>query len=85
VHARRDGYLEGMAKEDPGKLADHLEQEADDLEQRSRKLEEETDEAAQEWERKRADPSVPGAPPAVEGEDNGPPTGAPSGKRGDEN
>jgi hypothetical protein len=72
-----------MAETDPGKLADHLEHEADDLEQRSQKLEADADEAAQDWERKRADPTVPGAPPRVEGEDNAPPTGAPSGKGGD--
>jgi hypothetical protein len=73
-----------MAEHDPGKLANHLEGEADDLEQRSRKLGEETDEAAKEWQRKRSDPGVPGAPPPVEGEDNEPPTGAPSGKRDDD-
>jgi hypothetical protein len=69
-----------MTDTDPGKLADNLEDEADELEQRSRKLGEQTDDAAQDWERKRSDPSVPGAPPPVEGEDNEPPTGAPSGK-----
>jgi hypothetical protein len=63
-----------MAETDPGKLADHLEEQADELEQRGRELGEQTDEAAQEWERKRADPGVPGAPPRVEGEDNAPPT-----------
>ncbi len=73
-----------MEETDPGKLADHLEDEAGDLEERNRKLGEETGEAAQEWERKRADPSVPGAPPRVEGEDNAPPTGAPSGKGDDD-
>jgi hypothetical protein len=72
-----------MADTDPGKLADHLEEQADELEERSRELEDQTDDAAQDWERKRADPSIPGAPPRVEGEDNAPPTGAPSGK-GDE-
>jgi hypothetical protein len=75
-----------MAEKDPGKLADHLEEEADDLEQRSEKLKEQTKDVAQEWERKRADPGVPGAPPPEDedgGEDDEPPTGAPSGK-GDE-
>lgn len=69
-----------MDEKDPGKLADHLEQEADELEQRSDKLEEETEDVAQEWERKRADPNVPGAPPRDEDEPDAPPTGAPSGK-----
>jgi hypothetical protein len=72
-----------MAETDPGKLADHLEDEADDLEQRSEKLGEQTDDVAQEWERKRSDPSVPGAQPREEDEEDAPPTGAPSGK-GDE-
>ena len=72
-----------MPEKDPGKLADHLEQEADDLEQRSEKLGAETENVAQDWERKRADPKVPGARPRDEDEPDAPPTGAPSGK-GDE-
>lgn len=72
-----------MAETDPDKLADHLEEEADDLESRSQKLEQETEETAQEWERKRSDPSVPGAPAPPE-EDDAPPTGAPSGKGGED-
>ena len=72
-----------MAETDPGKLADHLEDEADELEQRSEKLKENTEDVAQEWERKRSDESVPGAPPPTDDEDDAPPTGAPSGK-GDE-
>lgn len=71
-----------MVEKDPGKLADHLEEEADELEERSERLGEDTENAAKDWERKRADPNVPGAP-APEGEDDAPPTGAPSGK-GDE-
>jgi hypothetical protein len=69
-----------MAETDPGKLADHLEDEADDLEQRSKKLQEQTDDVAQEWERKRSDPGVPGAPAPEGEEDDAPPTGAPTGK-----
>jgi len=72
-----------MDEKDPGKLADHLEQGADELEQHSEKLEEETEDVAQEWERKRADPNVPGALPRRQDEQDAPPTGAPSGK-GDE-
>ena len=73
-----------MAEKDPGKLADHLEEEADDLKQRSEKLKEQTKDVAQEWERKRSDPNVPGAQPRAEDEQDAPPTGAPSGKGDDE-
>ena len=75
-----------MTETDPGGLADHLEDEADALERRSDKLQQETEEVSQEWQRKRSDPSVPGAPEPPDDEDQseeGPPTGAPSGK-GDE-
>jgi hypothetical protein len=72
-----------MVEKDPDKLADDLEAEADDLERRSEKLEKKTEDVAKEWERKRSDPSVPGAPPRDEDEEDAPPTGAPSGK-GDE-
>jgi hypothetical protein len=75
-----------MTETDPGKLADHLEDEADDLEQRSRKLGEQTDDAAQDWERKRVAPNVPGAPPPSghdEVQDKPTPTGAPTDKGGD--
>lgn len=59
-----------MAETDPEKLADKLEQDADDLEQRSDELESRTEDVSQEWERKRADPGVPGAqPPAGDNED----------------
>jgi hypothetical protein len=75
-----------MAETDPGELADHLEDEADDLERRSQELEEKTDDVSQDWQRKRSDPSVPGAPEPHEDDDedeDSPPTGALSGK-GDE-
>lgn len=69
-----------MGETDPEKLADHLEDEADDLERHRDELEQRTEDAAQDWQRKRADPSVPGAPP-VEGDgDEEPPTGAPTSK-----
>lgn len=68
---------------DPQGLADELEQKADDMEQASHRLERETKEVAQDWERKRADDSVPGAPPRSEDEEGEPPTGAPSGKGDD--
>ena len=44
--------------------ADRLEREADDMEQRSERLESEISGARADWERKVADESVPGTPPA---------------------
>ena len=41
--------------------ADELEQEADDMEERAERLEDATGSAREDWERKKADPSVPGA------------------------
>jgi hypothetical protein len=74
-----------MAERNPEELADRLESEADDMEQRSRKLGEETRDVAQEWERKRSDPSVPGAPPPPGEEGEEPtPTGAPTDKGDDD-
>jgi hypothetical protein len=73
-----------MPETDPEGLADKLEQKADDMERASERLERETDDVAQDWERKRADDSVPGAPPRSEDEQDEPPTGAPSGKGEDE-
>lgn len=52
-----------MTEKDPEELADELEKEADALERRSEELHEKVQEAQQDWERKRADPGVPGAPP----------------------
>ena len=52
-----------MTPEDPGRLADELEQQADKLEQQSREVQGHIDDTRQEWEGKRADPSVPGANP----------------------
>lgn len=68
-----------MAETDPEELADRLEHEADEMEERSRKLGEQAGDVAQEWERKRSDPSVPGAPPPSGEEGDEPtPTGAPT-------
>jgi hypothetical protein len=39
------------------------ERELEDLEERSERLEDETDAAREDWERKKQDPSVPGAVP----------------------
>jgi hypothetical protein len=58
-----------MVETDPDRLADELEREAEDLKRRSEELEQETEEVSQEWERKRADPSVAGAPPPSDSED----------------
>lgn len=52
-----------MSESDPERLADELEEEAGTLERRSEELHEKVEEARQDWERKRADPGVPGAPP----------------------
>ncbi len=52
-----------MSDTNPKDLADQLEREADDLERRSEELEGRVKAAGEDWKRKRADPSVPGAPP----------------------
>ena len=60
-----NGIRSQMASEheDPGALADEMEQEADRLEDRSKKLGEDVDEVRKDWERKRSDQAVPGADP----------------------
>jgi hypothetical protein len=55
-------------QEDPGALADEMEQEAQRLERRSQELGDDVDEVRKDWERKRSDPGVPGANPPDEGE-----------------
>ncbi len=52
-----------MDSEDHRRLADELENEAHDMERRSEELQDEVQDTRQDWERKRADPSVPGAVP----------------------
>ena len=43
-------------------MSDHdIDRQADDMEERSERLEDEISDARQDWERKKADPSVPGA------------------------
>ena len=59
-----------MSDDDPGKLADELGQQAREMEQRSGKLSREIDDVGEDWERKRADPSVPGAPADIGGEES---------------
>lgn len=51
---------------DPNRLADELDREADELQEHSEQLQQEIGEVRQDWERKRADPGVPGAPPSEE-------------------
>ena len=56
-------------QEDPGALADEMEEEADRLEQRSKQFGEDVDDVRKDWERKRSDQGVPGANPPAEGDD----------------
>ena len=49
-------------RDNPHELADELEREADRLEHHSDELADKVAEVRQDWERKRGDPSVPGAP-----------------------
>jgi hypothetical protein len=55
-----------MPDEDPNKLADQLEDEADKLAAEGDRLEGRAQEVRQDWQRKRADPGVPGANPDAE-------------------
>jgi hypothetical protein len=43
-------------------LADRLDEEAEAMQRRSEQLGDEAGQAREDWERKRADPNVPGAP-----------------------
>jgi hypothetical protein len=52
-----------MTENDPGKLADELDQQADELGGENAALKENIDETRQDWQRKREDASVPGAVP----------------------
>lgn len=52
-----------MRDTDARELADRLDEEVADLEHRSEELEQRTKDVAQDWQKKRSDPSVPGAPP----------------------
>jgi hypothetical protein len=45
------------------------EREVDEMEERAERLEHEIEAARGDWERKRSDPSVPGAPPPDDDED----------------
>jgi hypothetical protein len=67
-----------MAETDHERLADELERQADELERHSEELRQRTEDAAQDWQRKRADQSVPGAPPPAEHEEGESPSGGAS-------
>lgn len=54
---------------DPDRLADKLHREADEMDARSGELGERIEDVRHEWEQKRADESVPGAPPRTEDTD----------------
>jgi hypothetical protein len=58
-----------VGEPDGEQIAEALEREADAMEHDSRELQNEVDEARADWRRKRADGSVPGAPPPAEDED----------------
>jgi predicted nucleic acid-binding Zn-ribbon protein len=52
--------------------AEEVEQELDDMEQRADRLEEEIGDVREDWERKKRDPSVPGAAGDPESAEEGP-------------
>jgi hypothetical protein len=52
-----------MSENDPERLADEREREAAELKQQSDRLAEQVSDTRDDWERKRADESIPGAPP----------------------
>ena len=56
-----------MGEPDHEQIADRLKDESAALEHHVRELQDEIDDAKAAWERKRADPKVPGAPPPEEG------------------
>ena len=61
-----------MGESDHEEIAGRLEDESAALERHVRELEGEIQHTQAEWERKRADPQVPGAPPPEQGGDQEP-------------
>jgi hypothetical protein len=61
-----------MAGTDHERLADRLARESEELERRARSLKREIDDTRSDWERKRADPKVPGAQPPDQPAGDGP-------------
>jgi hypothetical protein len=47
-------------------MTEHRDRDIDEMEERTERLEDEISDARQDWERKKADSSVPGAPPDEE-------------------
>jgi hypothetical protein len=60
-----------MGEPDYEQTADRLEQGSEALEHHVRELEDQIEHARSEWDRKRADPAVPGAPLPEESDDAG--------------
>lgn len=58
-----------MPERDPHKLVDQLEHEADELGRESRELQRDVEETREDWQRKRADESIPGAPPPAKNDE----------------
>jgi len=50
-------------QEDPGELANELEQQTDHLKRYSDEVQQNLEDARDDWQRKRQDENVPGAPP----------------------
>ncbi len=70
-----------MTENDP--RADDLERELDQMQERSDRLEEEIGDTREDWERKKADPAVPGALPDDDDGDDEPPPEAQYPAKGD--
>ena len=56
-----------MGEPDHEQIADELDEQSAKLERHVRELQDDVERARSEWDRKRADPSVPGAPTPEEG------------------
>jgi hypothetical protein len=56
-----------MAESEHEQIADQLQEQSDSLERHTNELEDDIKQVKSEWERKRSDPSVPGAPSPEEG------------------
>lgn len=51
-----------MTEHEHDRRADALDEQADEMEERAERLEDDIEGARKDWERRKADPSVPGAP-----------------------
>ena len=61
-----------MAEHDPEKLANALERESKELDRESQELKARIEKTSDDWERKRADDTIPGAPPPEENQSDDP-------------